>query len=85
VLGLGNPEITNLILTINPLAFVLDGYCQVLMYQGAPDAVHLLLIGTGFGVMLAVMVIIMRRSSQFLAVAILAWCRLRYSLMWFTR
>jgi lipopolysaccharide transport system permease protein len=72
VRGLENPEMTNLVLTVNPLAFVLDGYRQVLMYQSAPDPAHLLLIGIGFGVALAGMIVIMRRSSQYLALKALS-------------
>jgi homopolymeric O-antigen transport system permease protein len=64
---LGDPAKTELILDVNPLAFVLDAYRQVLMYDTPPDMLHLALIGVGFGVMACVMVLIMRGSSQYLA------------------
>ncbi|GAB5452592.1 MAG: hypothetical protein Hals2KO_29200 [Halioglobus sp.] len=64
---LGSPEKTELLLAINPLAFILDAYRQILLYQTAPDMLHLALVGVGFGAMLCAMVLIMRRASQYLA------------------
>ena len=65
--ALGDPHKTELILAANPLAFILDAYRQILMYETPPDMSHLLTIGAGFGAMICVMVLIMRRYSQFLA------------------
>jgi lipopolysaccharide transport system permease protein len=67
VRSLGDPDMTNLILTVNPLAFLLDAYRQVLMYQTPPDWGRLLLIGCGSLILVFVMAAVMRRSSQFLA------------------
>ncbi len=67
VRDLGDPQKTEAVLAANPLAFMLDAYRQVLMYQTPPDMFHLLSIGAGFGVVLCAMVLIMRRGSQYLA------------------
>ena len=65
--GLDDPFKTELLLTINPLAFVLDAYRQILMYNTPPDMFHLLSIGAGFGALLCAVVLIMRRGDQYLA------------------
>jgi lipopolysaccharide transport system permease protein len=67
VRGLSDPHKIEMLLTANPLAFVLDGYRQILMYGTPPDMLHLLSIGAGFGALYCVMVLVMRRGSQFLA------------------
>ena len=67
VRSLGDPAKTELLLNVNPLAFVLDAYRQVLMYNTPPDMFHLLSIGAGFGALLCLAVLLMRRSGQFLA------------------
>ncbi|MEH6591035.1 MAG: ABC transporter permease [Halioglobus sp.] len=67
VRSLGDPAKTDLVLALNPLAFMLDAYRQVLMYQNMPDLAHLGLIGIGFGGLAMLMVVVMRRSSQYLA------------------
>ncbi|NND66800.1 MAG: ABC transporter permease [Halioglobus sp.] len=67
VRGFNDPAKTDLLLSINPLAFILDAYRQVLMYATPPDMFHLLSIGAGFGALLCVAVLIMRRGGQFLA------------------
>lgn len=67
VRGLSDPHKTEMLLSANPLAFVLDGYRQILMYETPPDMMHLLAIGAGFGALYCVMVLIMRRISQYLA------------------
>lgn len=64
---LGSPEKTELLLAINPLAFMIDAYRQVLMFATPPDMLHLLSIAAGFGALLCAMVLLLRRSSQFLA------------------
>ena len=64
---LGDPHKTELILSLNPLAFMLDAYRQILMYGIAPNMIQLTAIGAGCGAILFVMVIVMRRGSQFLA------------------
>lgn len=65
--ALDDPFKTELLLTVNPLAFLLDAYRQILMYQTPPDMVHLLSIGAGFGALLCITVLIMRRGDKYLA------------------
>lgn len=72
VRALGNPQMTELVLALNPLAFILDAYRQVLMFQTQPDWIHLLQIGCGSVVLLAVVVLVMRRNSQYLALKALS-------------
>ncbi|MEH6584795.1 MAG: ABC transporter permease [Halioglobus sp.] len=67
VRDLGDPYKTEMVLALNPLAFLLDAYRQVLMEQTAPDLVHLLEIGVVSCVIIFVMVRIMRKTSQYLA------------------
>ena len=67
VRNLGDPHKTEMVLALNPLAFLLDAYRQVMMYQQAPDLVHLSYIGLGFSVVALVMIGVMRRTSQYLA------------------
>jgi lipopolysaccharide transport system permease protein len=64
---LSDPKKIELILTANPLAFILDGYRQILMYETPPDMLPLLTIGAGFGALYCLMVLFMRRNSQYLA------------------
>lgn len=71
VRDLGDPAKTDLILALNPLAFMLDAYRQVLMYQSVPDFFHLLQIGLVSGIVIWVMGRFIRRSSQFLALKVL--------------
>jgi len=68
---LPDPAATDLILLLNPLAFVIDAYRQVLMVGVAPDVWHLLAIGAGFGVLALIMMLLLRRSSQFIALKVL--------------
>jgi lipopolysaccharide transport system permease protein len=45
VRAIPDPQLQQLILVANPLAFLLDGYRQVLMYGAAPDGMHLFILG----------------------------------------
>lgn len=72
VRALDNPQMTELVLAVNPLAFILDAYRQILMFQTQPDWIHLLQIGCGSVVLLALVVLIMRRNSQYLALKALS-------------
>ena len=72
VRALDNPQMTELVLAVNPLAFILDAYRQVLMFQTQPDWIHLLQIGCGSVVLLALVVLVMRRNSQYLALKALS-------------
>ena len=72
VRALGDPDKTEMVLALNPLAFILDAYRQVLMHNTAPDWLHLFQIGCGSVVLLMLTVLLMRRSSQFLALRALS-------------
>lgn len=67
VRGLSDPQKSELLLSLNPLAFMLDAYRQITMYNTPPDMLHMLTIGAGFGALACAMVLIMRRGSQYLA------------------
>lgn len=67
VRGLANTEMTELVLTYNPIAFILDAYRQVLMNQQIPDLIMLLKIAIIFGGGIMLVVQLMRRSSKLLA------------------
>lgn len=67
VRDLGDPHKTDMVLALNPMAFMLDAYRQVLMNHTAPSLLHLSYIGLGSFVLVRIMVRIMRRFSQFLA------------------
>jgi lipopolysaccharide transport system permease protein len=67
VRDLGSPEKTAAVLAYNPLAFILDAYRQILMYQTPPDTGHLLLIGFVSLFVIAFMGVLLQRSSKFLA------------------
>ncbi len=67
VRALGDPAMTELILTLNPLAFILDGYRQVLMHGEAPALPHLLALVVIFGALFAAMLYLLHRYSRFLA------------------
>jgi lipopolysaccharide transport system permease protein len=67
VRALDDPQMTELVLSVNPLAFVLDAYRQILMQGVVPDLFHLTAIGIGSAAMAYAMVLVMRQSSQYLA------------------
>ena len=67
VRALSDPQMTKLILTVNPIAFLLDAYRQVLMYRQAPDPTLLAMVGLGSTAMVAVMLFALRRMSKLLA------------------
>ena len=62
-----DPAKAEMVLALNPLAFMLDAYRQILLVGIPPDMGHLLSIGAGFGALLCVMVLVMRRASHYLA------------------
>ena len=70
--GIGDPDKTALILAINPLAFILDAHRQVLLYQTVPDLRHLLFIAIGACLLSFVMLGLMRKNSQYLALKVLS-------------
>ncbi|MEQ8517210.1 MAG: ABC transporter permease, partial [Chromatocurvus sp.] len=67
VRDLADPAMTEAVLNLNPLAFVLDGYRQVLMYGTAPAAGHLLLIGLGSVGIALLMLRVLHQRGQYLA------------------
>ncbi len=69
--ALGDPEKVNLVLAINPIAFMLDTYRQVLMHHTAPNMEHLLIIGAVFGFLLALISWLMNRQSKYIALKVL--------------
>lgn len=70
--ALNDPHKTEMVFNLNPLAFILDAYRQVLLHATAPDWMHLLQIACGSIVLLVIIVWIMRRSSQYLALQALS-------------
>ena len=62
-----DPHKAAAVMNANPIAFIVDAYRQIMMHNTAPDMLHLLTIGAGFGALLCLMVLLMRRGSQFLA------------------
>jgi lipopolysaccharide transport system permease protein len=67
VRGLSDPDKIDLLLTVNPLGFLLDAYRQVLLHATPPDMPHLVAIGAAFGALHLAMVLLMRRADQYLA------------------
>jgi lipopolysaccharide transport system permease protein len=72
VRGLDDPAKTELILAVNPLAFILDAYRQVLMYEQAPALGHLIAIALCAAAIVGAMVLVMRRANQYLALRVLS-------------
>lgn len=67
---LPDPGVTELVLAVNPLAFLIDAYRQVLMAGLAPDGWHLLAIAAGCVVAIGLMLQLMRQTDQFLALKV---------------
>jgi lipopolysaccharide transport system permease protein len=67
VRSLRDPHKTELVMAMNPLAFIVDCYRQIMLHNTPPDMLHLLTIGAGFGALLCAMVLVMRHKSQYLA------------------
>lgn len=72
VRDLGDPHKTELVLALNPLAFMLDAYRQILMYANAPDWFHLAIVALGSITLTLLMVWYIRRYSQFLSLKVLS-------------
>jgi lipopolysaccharide transport system permease protein len=72
VRDLGDPAKTELILAVNPVAFILDAYRQILMEQTPPDALHLGIMGGILAILTLVLFWLMHRSSQYLALKALS-------------
>jgi lipopolysaccharide transport system permease protein len=71
VRGLSDPAKTELIMAINPVAFMVDCYRQIMISDIRPDMVQVFTIGAVFGAILCVMVLLMRRGSQYLALKVI--------------
>ena len=67
VRALPDPDKARAVLLWNPVAFMLDAYRQIMMHDTPPHVPHLLAIAAGSAVVVFVMVMVMRRNSQFLA------------------
>lgn len=67
VRNLSDQSTTDLVLTVNPMAFILDAYRQVLMFGSWPDPGHLFLLTLVFALLVAFAMFIMHRASQALA------------------
>ena len=65
--ALPDPAKTELVLGLNPVAFIVDAYRQIFLVGAAPDAMHLLLVGVGSGLFVLFMLWLIRRNSQYLA------------------
>ncbi|RLQ21221.1 ABC transporter [Seongchinamella sediminis] len=68
---IGSPEKTELLLTLNPLAFMIDAHRQVLMHHNGPDIAHLFAIFLASAVMIFLAIQFMRRHGQYLALKVL--------------
>ena len=69
--SIGSPEKEELILALNPLAFLLDAHRQVLLHQTMPDLVHLFYIAVGAALLSLVMLGLMRKNNQSLSLKVL--------------
>lgn len=67
VRDIADPRTADFLMAINPLAFVLDGYRQVLMHGNGVDGLHLLGVLLFFGLICAGMLALMRKHSRLLA------------------
>ncbi len=68
---LGSPEKIDLVLTINPLAFLIDAHRQALIHHSPPDLWHLFYIGLASAVIILAMLRYMKSYSQYLALKVL--------------
>jgi lipopolysaccharide transport system permease protein len=65
--ALPNPDTGELVLTLNPMAFIIDAYRQVLMAGVPPAADHLVVVGLVSALAVAALLMVMKRFSRFLA------------------
>jgi len=64
---LPDPEAMDLLFLLNPLAFLVDAYRQVLMAGQGPDLPHLIALGAVSAAACLALAAVLRRSSRFLA------------------
>ncbi|MEM6486642.1 MAG: ABC transporter [Pseudomonadota bacterium] len=62
-----DPGATELLFLVNPIAFLLDSYRQVLMKSVAPEAAHLVLLGAASATACVLIAWSMHRLSRYLA------------------
>ncbi|HAU67950.1 MAG TPA: ABC transporter [Gammaproteobacteria bacterium] len=72
VRALDNVEMTRMILIWNPLAFLIDAYRQIFMFQQVPDLTHLFLLGLSSGCIVYIVSSLMRKYSQAIALRALS-------------
>ncbi len=72
VRSIADPEVQQLILTFNPLAFLLDAYRQILMHQTSPDISYLLVLTFLSLVLLGLVHWVYARQSQYIAYKVLS-------------
>ena len=68
---LGNPQMQELLLTYQPLAFILDAYRQILMRDSAPDVQHLITLTVVFLIFIVVLHTAFDRAQYFLTAKVL--------------
>ena len=68
---IGDPYKTELVLALNPMAFILNAYRQVLMFDTVPDLLHLAEICLASIVLIIMVLAFMRKYSQYLALKVL--------------
>ena len=68
---LPNPAMTELVMALNPLAFLLDAYRQILLHGAPPNAPHLALIGVGALVVVFAGLALLHRHSRFIALRVI--------------
>jgi len=69
---IGSPEKTELLFTLNPLAFLIDAHRQVLMYDTAPAAWHFAAISAASCAVIAGALWYLRRYSKYIALQVLS-------------
>ena len=67
VRSVSDPELMQAVLTLNPIAFLVDAYRQILMFATPPNLMHLFLLGLFALLLAAGMLLVLRRTSQYLA------------------
>tara|TARA_R110002072_G_scaffold96884_1_gene212902 strand:+ start:214 stop:963 length:750 start_codon:yes stop_codon:yes gene_type:complete len=68
---LPDPAAMELILALNPLAFLLDAYRQIMMVGVAPDGFHLVLVGLGSALVAWLGFWLLQRRSRFIALRVI--------------
>jgi len=69
---LANIQSMDLLMLVNPVAFLLNGYRQVLLWQVQPDLHHLMGLGLVLSLTIALLAVFMQRYSRHIARRILS-------------